>query len=93
MNVLRLHPDGGGPPVVIDQPSMRVGRDSTSDVHLRDASVSRHHAEIEKRDEDWWIVDQNSGNGIRVDGKRTHESMLQSNQPSNNGRALVGRSR
>lgn len=76
MNILRLHPEGGGPPVVIEQAIVRVGRDAGSDVHLRDASVSRHHAEIEKRGDDWVIVDQNSGNGIRVDGQRTNQANL-----------------
>jgi hypothetical protein len=76
MNILRLHPDGGAPPIVIELSLVRVGRDSASDVHLKDASVSRQHAEIEKRGDDWVILDQNSGNGIRVDGQRTHEAVL-----------------
>ncbi len=76
MNVLRLHPEGGGLPIVIEQALVRVGRDAASDVHLRDASVSRRHAEIEGRGDDWVIVDQNSGNGIRIDGQRTHEAKL-----------------
>ncbi len=55
---------------------VRVGRDSSADVHLRDASVSRLHAEIERRGEDWVIVDQNSGNGILIDGRRTQQAVL-----------------
>lgn len=76
MNVLRLHPDGGGPVISVEQPIVLVGRDPSSDVHLKDASVSRRHAEITLRGEEWVIVDQNSGNGIHVDGRRVQEAVL-----------------
>jgi predicted component of type VI protein secretion system len=76
MNILRLNPEGGGAPIVIDQAVSRVGRDAASDVHLRDASVSRQHAEIERRGDDWMITDLNSGNGVRIDGKKIHETAL-----------------
>lgn len=76
MNVLRLHPDGGGSAITIEHTIVRVGRDSSCDVHLRDASVSRVHAEIELRGEEWLIVDQNSGNGIQVDGRRVPQAVL-----------------
>jgi predicted component of type VI protein secretion system len=76
MNVLRLHPDNGSPPISIEQPLALVGRDPSSDVHLKDASVSRRHAEITLRGEEWVIVDQKSGNGIHVDGRRTQEAVL-----------------
>jgi pSer/pThr/pTyr-binding forkhead associated (FHA) protein len=76
MNVLRLHPVNGDPTVVIEHAIVRVGRDPSSDVHLRDASVSRRHAEITLRGEEWIITDQNSGNGIHIDGRRTQEAVL-----------------
>lgn len=76
MNVLRLHPDNGDPTISIEHAIVRVGRDPSSDVHLKDASVSRQHAEITLRGEEWVIVDQNSGNGIHVDGRRTQQAVL-----------------
>lgn len=76
MNVLRLHPDNGNPVISIEHPIVLVGRDPSSDVHLKDASVSRRHAEITLRGEEWVIVDQKSGNGIHVDGRRTQEAVL-----------------
>lgn len=76
MNVLRLHPINGDPTIVIEHAIALVGRDPSSDVHLKDASVSRRHAEITRRGEEWVIVDQNSGNGIHVDGRRTQEAVL-----------------
>jgi len=76
MNVLRLHPVNGDPTISIESPIALVGRDSSSDVHLKDASVSRRHAEITLRGEAWIITDQNSGNGIHIDGRRTQEGAL-----------------
>jgi pSer/pThr/pTyr-binding forkhead associated (FHA) protein len=76
MNVLRLHPLNGDPTLSIEELFVTVGRDPTSDLQLKDASVSRRHAEISLHGEDWIIVDQNSGNGIHVDGRRTQEATL-----------------
>ena len=76
MNILRLHPEGGGAPVTVDADVSRIGRDAGSDVHLRDASVSRQHAMIERRGEDWVVVDLGSGNGTRIDGNRVQEAAL-----------------
>ncbi|MEO8500078.1 MAG: FHA domain-containing protein [Vicinamibacteria bacterium] len=76
MNVLRLRPDNGDPIITIEHAIVRVGRDPSSDIHLRDASVSRQHAEITNRGEEWVIVDQDSGNGIHVDGRRTQQAVL-----------------
>jgi hypothetical protein len=76
MNVLRLHPRNGGPTLTIEEPLVSIGRDPSSDLQLKDASVSRRHAEITLHDEDWVITDQESGNGIHVDGRRTQEATL-----------------
>jgi len=76
MNVLRLHPLNGDPALSIEHEIVSVGRDPSSDLHLKDASVSRQHAEITLRGEDWFIVDLNSGNGIHIDGRRTQEGAL-----------------
>lgn len=76
MNILRLHPEGGGTPVTVDADATRVGRDAGSDIHLRDASVSRQHAIIERRGDDWVVVDLGSGNGTRIDGGRVKEATL-----------------
>jgi FHA domain len=81
MSVLRLIPEQGNEAIAIDQDRVRVGRDPASDVHLRDASVSRRHAEIRKgTDGEWVIIDLDSGNGILIDGVRTPESVLRHGQ-------------
>lgn len=50
--------------------SLTIGRDARNDVVLKDASVSRNHARIEKSGAGYAVVDLDSGNGVKVKGKR-----------------------
>jgi serine phosphatase RsbU (regulator of sigma subunit) len=52
----------------IEAPLTRIGRSSTCEVHIADASVSRRHAEIVRRDDRFFIHDLGSRNGTRVNG-------------------------
>lgn len=52
-----------------------VGRDARG-VSILHASVSKHHATIDRRGERWWIVDAGSKNGTFVDGARVTEAAL-----------------
>jgi pSer/pThr/pTyr-binding forkhead associated (FHA) protein len=56
-----------------------VGRSRDSDVVLTDASVSRRHAEIrQKSDGGWVVIDLNSTNGVKVNGRQvTGETAIQ----------------
>lgn len=47
-----------------------LGRDSTCDVHLDSMLVSRRHAEIRRNETFFALVDQNTGNGTFLNGKR-----------------------
>lgn len=47
-----------------------IGRDAGNDVVLTDASVSRHHARLEASGRGYAVVDLDSGNGVKVKGKR-----------------------
>ncbi|MEO8360222.1 MAG: FHA domain-containing protein [Vicinamibacteria bacterium] len=76
MNTLYLIPEAGGEPIAVEHDRAFIGRDPASEIHLRDASVSRRHAEIQKNDDEWVIVDCNSGNGVVVDGIRTSRCVL-----------------
>ena len=76
MNVLRLIPEPGGDPVEVDRDQVLIGRDPACEIHIRDASVSRQHAEIRREGDDWVIIDLNSGNGVRVDGVLTTQGTL-----------------
>lgn len=53
-----------------------LGRSSDSDVVLNDFSVSRRHAMILLRDQNWIIRDNNSTNGVRVNGKAVTEAAI-----------------
>jgi predicted component of type VI protein secretion system len=57
-----------------------VGRDATCDVVIPDGSVSRRHARIEWRGENWAIIDQASANGTFLDSQRVAEAGLRHGQ-------------
>lgn len=41
-----------------------------------DSNISRYHAEIEKRGDEFWVIDLNSSNGTTVNGNRVRSEML-----------------
>lgn len=53
-----------------------IGRDPSCAIVLRDASVSRKHAEIVLRDGRWFVVDTGSRNGVTLGGARVTEAEL-----------------
>jgi pSer/pThr/pTyr-binding forkhead associated (FHA) protein len=54
----------------ITRPLVQVGRSRDNDVVLSDKSVSSTHAKLERRANDWYVVDAESRNGTYVDGNR-----------------------
>ncbi|MEM6732407.1 MAG: FHA domain-containing protein, partial [Myxococcota bacterium] len=50
-----------------------IGRSSRCSIVLAEPSVSRQHARIERRDDGFWVVDLDSGNGTYVNGQRVGE--------------------
>src|ERR687894_352917 len=55
---------------------IHVGRGLSADVRLDDATVSRKHAVIVRRDDAVVILDDRSMNGVWVDGERVTETRL-----------------
>ena len=55
---------------------LRIGRSSSNDVVIKDASVSRHHARILLQNTRLLILDENSSNGTFVNQKRTRLKKL-----------------
>ncbi|MDD5562536.1 MAG: adenylate/guanylate cyclase domain-containing protein [Thermoanaerobaculaceae bacterium] len=53
-----------------------IGRASDNQLVLKDFSVSRHHARVEKRGDTWWIVDLGSTNGIKINDRYATDAML-----------------
>ncbi len=72
--------------VIAKKPApVTIGRDGNqNDVQLSDENVSRRHAFIEKRGEDYYLVDAGAINGIFVDGTKMdqNEIQLEFNQPT-----------
>lgn len=50
--------------------SFRIGRLEDCEVCVKDDYVSRYHAEVVFEDEQWWVKDLGSANGIFLDGQR-----------------------
>lgn len=53
-----------------------IGRASDNDVVMKDFSVSRHHARVERRGSSWWAVDLGSTNGVKINGRYQSEAQL-----------------
>ncbi len=68
MIVLEIHRPGGGEAQLVtsDKRVVTLGRHSRNDVHLDEDSVSRFHAEVEHRGEDYFVRDLDSRNGVFV---------------------------
>jgi pSer/pThr/pTyr-binding forkhead associated (FHA) protein len=69
----------GQPPqkVRLDNPPVRVGRDATNDVVIRDKTVSREHAMFLTDAQGRWVVSCVSDtNGVVVDGKLTRSGAV-----------------
>lgn len=54
-----------------------IGRGEQADIRLRDLNVSRRHAELRQRGNDYLIVDLESTNGVEVNGKQVKSKALQ----------------
>jgi Protein of unknown function (DUF3662)/FHA domain len=62
---------------VLDGPSAVIGRGKGCECVLRDPNISRRHAELRRAESgDWQIVDLDSTNGVKVNGRRVSTSRL-----------------
>lgn len=53
-----------------------IGRADTCDLTLQDGKASRQHARIERREDNFWLVDLGSSNGVFVNEQRITEAAL-----------------
>ncbi len=53
-----------------DKPELNIGRDNTSDLVLPHVSVSKCHARILREQDGYYIIDNNSANGVIVNNRR-----------------------
>ena len=56
--------------IELDLPRLRIGRSSANDLILKDPNVSRRHAEIEQRQDGYYILDVGGKNGTSLNDRR-----------------------
>jgi Nif-specific regulatory protein len=61
----------------LDSEKMGIGRDPSSEVFLNDPKISRRHAELSRRGEEWILRDLGSRNGTVISGRPVKETVLQ----------------
>jgi hypothetical protein len=71
-----INGESAGETVIIRRPIVAVGRALDNDVIIDSAEVSRHHARIEVRGGEYYIVDLDSTNGTAVNGLPANNSKL-----------------
>ncbi|MBI5515764.1 MAG: FHA domain-containing protein [Deltaproteobacteria bacterium] len=55
---------------------INLGRDAANHFVLTSSTVSRRHAQILRRPDGWWLLDQQSTNGSRIGNARVREQRL-----------------
>lgn len=73
----------------LEDPTLRLGRESSATIQLHDTEVSRLHAEIRRVDRDFSIADLDSSNGTFVNGKRIRQHQLNSGDQVQVGGTLM----
>lgn len=71
----QLAPVGGGDPIPLIRPKLRIGRRDSCDVCLRYPNISGEHCEL-SFDGYWKLTDLGSTNGTKVNGVRVQRKRL-----------------
>ncbi|NQU22731.1 MAG: FHA domain-containing protein [Candidatus Nealsonbacteria bacterium] len=71
-----LVPVGGGDTIPLLKRSLLVGRRESCDIVLRFSNVSAHHCRLTINGGYWHVRDENSRNGIKVNGVRVKDKRL-----------------
>jgi len=69
-------PGGQQQEFVLSKAEVSIGRSATSDVRLRDATISRSHTRLQCGVDGCWVEDLGSANGTRVNGVRLQRARL-----------------
>jgi hypothetical protein len=62
----------------IDKQRFVLGRSKDCDIQLVDPNVSRRHAELRQEGSAYWLIDLDSTNGSKVNGRHTARAKLES---------------
>lgn len=76
-----LIPSDGGDPIRLEQAKLTVGRLDECDITLEHSSISALHCELFVEGGYWFVRDQNSTNGVRVNGQRLDPESQQRLEP------------
>jgi FHA domain-containing protein len=68
---------GEGKRSVLSGSRVLIGRSRDCDITLEDPNASRRHAELRQEDGSWIVTDLGSTNGVKVNGRRVQEAVLQ----------------
>jgi hypothetical protein len=68
---------GDGKRSVLSGSRVLIGRSRDCDITLEDPNASRRHAELRNEDGNWVVTDLGSTNGVKVNGRRVQEAVLQ----------------
>jgi phosphoserine phosphatase RsbU/P len=71
--ILIEHADGARQRYPVDKDRITIGRARESDIFLPDQWLSRHHAEIQRREGAFFLLDLGSKNGTLVNGERVRQ--------------------
>jgi predicted component of type VI protein secretion system len=85
--------DGGKRCITLLTDCLRIGRSRENDLRLKDSQVSSLHCSIERRGEGFVVIDNDSSNGVEVNGVRVQGAELKLEQLHEGDVLAIGRSR
>ena len=71
-----LTPQGGGDPIPLLKETLTIGRRESCDIVLRFGNVSGQHCQLSLENGYWFVQDNNSQNGTKVNGVRVVRKRL-----------------
>ncbi|MCL1894317.1 MAG: FHA domain-containing protein [Holophagaceae bacterium] len=77
MAKLLIHENSGTREFEIVDEEIRIGRELDNNLRISDPSVSRYHATLRRTQEGYQIQDQPSLNGIKLNGTKVKEAILE----------------
>ncbi|MDP7302908.1 MAG: ATP-binding protein [Pirellulaceae bacterium] len=75
--------------VDLQRPVVSLGREGSNTIQLHDSEVSRNHAEVRHRDNEFLLIDLESSNGTFVNSEAITEHVLQNGERVQIGRTLM----
>ena len=72
----QIEGDSPGAQILLDKDEMVLGRATGAHIRLTSKKASRHHAFLRLRGADYVMVDNDSHNGILLNGVRVHSAVL-----------------